>query len=369
MTTIRTREPRELLALIPYQLGFRPQDSAVVVSLRRERSRVGLVARVDLADLADPVDGRPLARSLVGHLLADGATSAVLVLYAPGTVRPGDGGAAACALDVFRSEAEASLGEVPAWQVAATGYRAVGCTDPACCPTAGRPLSDLQATQVGAHMVMAGRQVAAARDELVATRAVASTARRAARRAADRWAARLDQDAAPAAAHRWRRAGLAAWREEVAACAAAPGTAVGAARLGRLQAALADVLVRDAVMLGLVPGGEALADRVVAGYCGDEVGRALGAIVDPVLGVEPDPRTLDPVSELLEQIAGHAARARCAPALTLLALVAWWQGDGARAGVCVERALTAQPDYRLAALLETTVRAGMPPGWLRARTA
>jgi hypothetical protein len=33
-TTIRTDSPRELLALIPYQLGFRPTDSLVVVSIR-----------------------------------------------------------------------------------------------------------------------------------------------------------------------------------------------------------------------------------------------------------------------------------------------------------------------------------------------
>ena len=32
--TIRATEPRELLALIPFQLGFHPTDSVVLVSLR-----------------------------------------------------------------------------------------------------------------------------------------------------------------------------------------------------------------------------------------------------------------------------------------------------------------------------------------------
>lgn len=80
-TTIRTREPRELLALVPYQLGFHPAESAVVVSLRGPRSTVGTIARMDLADLADPVHGADAARALMGHLLADGARRVVVVLY------------------------------------------------------------------------------------------------------------------------------------------------------------------------------------------------------------------------------------------------------------------------------------------------
>ena len=80
-TTIRVREPRELLSLIPHQLGFHPRESAVVVSLREPRGRVGLVARVDLADLGDRDSGPQLARTLVTHLVNDGAGRAVLVVY------------------------------------------------------------------------------------------------------------------------------------------------------------------------------------------------------------------------------------------------------------------------------------------------
>ncbi len=372
MTTIRTREPRELLALIPYQLGFVPSESAVAVALRRDRSRVGLVARVDLADLADAAGGHDLARSLVGHLLADGATSAVLVLYTAGSSEHGTAGTAGTAeraVAAFDAEAAPVLGDIAVWLVGPTGYRAVGCTDPRCCPPGGRPLSDLQSTQVGAHMVMAGRNVVATRQDLVTVAPAPAPARRAARRAAERWAAHLSAGAEPATAHRWRRAGLAAWRHDVDALAADPGAMVEPVRLGRHLASLGDVLVRDAVLLGLVPGCARLADRVVAGYSGEEVGRALGAIIDPVSGIAPDPTLLDPARRLLEQVDAHAPRSRRAPALTLLGLVSWWEGDGARAGVYVERAMAAQEEYRLAVLVDTTLRAGMPPGWLRARSA
>ncbi len=369
MTTIRTREPRELLALIPYQLGFLPSESAVAVALRRERSRVGLVARVDLADLADAVDGPELARSLVGHLLADGASAAVLVVYTDGPADPCRPGPTERAVATFRAEAAALLGEVAVWHVGRAGYRAFGCTDADCCPPQGRPLSDLQSTQVGAHMVMAGRQVVPTRQALLGTATADAGARRAARRAAERWAAHLRAGADPVSAHRWRRAGLAEWRRDVERLLAEPSLLIEPVRLGRHLAALGDVLVRDAVLLGLVPGCARLADRVVAGYSGEEVGRALGAIIDPVLGIAPEAALVDPARRLLEQLDAHASRGRRAPALTLLALVAWWEGDGARAGVCIERALAVDETYRLAVLVDTTLRTGMPPGWLRARGA
>ena len=48
--TLRVTEPREMLSLVPYQLGFHPTESVVAVSLRPPRGRVGLLVRVDLTD-------------------------------------------------------------------------------------------------------------------------------------------------------------------------------------------------------------------------------------------------------------------------------------------------------------------------------
>ncbi|WP_036959882.1 DUF4192 family protein, partial [Promicromonospora kroppenstedtii] len=66
---VRVAGPEDLLAYIPYRLGFEPVESVVVVSLTGPRQRVGLVARVDLADLrlrrpGDPAgpDGGATAR-------------------------------------------------------------------------------------------------------------------------------------------------------------------------------------------------------------------------------------------------------------------------------------------------------------------
>ncbi|MBX9245906.1 DUF4192 family protein, partial [Actinotalea ferrariae] len=187
--------------------------------------------------------------------------------------------------------------------------------------------------------------------------------------------------------HAWRREGLELWRAELERAVAAVGPAVvdgtarghGASRggprlspmaavvAGRLQAFLDDVLCRDAALLGFVPGSARVADRLVAGD-DREVGSALGAVFDAEHGVRPDPVVAAACTALLEQVVAHSSRRVQGPALTLLALLAWWEGDGARAGVLVDRALLDAPGYRLGLLVAQALDAGMPPGWLRRAT-
>lgn len=386
-TTIRVREPRELLALLPYQLGFRPQESAVAVALRPPRGRVGLIARVDLPDLGDVVHGPQLARGLVSHLVSDGARRAVLVLYTADDPRyPGDGpggpgagrtcaAVARAAAEQFREAAEPFLRDVAVWVVARAGYLSLDCTDADCCPPGGRPLRDLEGTAVGAHMVLAGALVADSREDLVRIHPASAGSRRNTARVAQRWRARR-VDAGTAgdeALGRWRAEGLAAWRAEMERSRAGD---VGArpALLGRIEASLADVRVRDAVLLALVPGTGDLPERSLVGareHPDGEVAHgtsdALGAIIDTRRGVPPEDSLAAAGAEVLERVVAHARAEHRAPALTLLALLAWWQADGTRAGVLLERALEADPAHRLAHLLGDALAGGLAPGWVRRR--
>jgi hypothetical protein len=388
-TTIRVREPRELLALLPYQLGFRPERSAVAVALRPPRGRVGLVARVDLTDLSDDDLGPQLARRLVTHLVGDGADRVVLVLYtdADPRRRPAPGWASAAveqpsaAADVapavrhFRSASAAFLGDVPVWVVCPDGYLSLDCDDDDCCPPGGRPLVELQSTEVGAHMVLAGAMVADSRDMLVPEPAAGAPARRNAARAAARWEARrvTAEGGGPAALARWRATGLAVWRSEVTA-ARSGDTRARPASLGRLGLALADVAVRDAVLMTLVAGAGDVPERVlVPRAAGDDsmaglVADLLGSILSPRDGVPPDADLHTASTAVLERLVAHQRVDERTPASTLLALLAWWGGDGARAGVLLDRALRADPAYRLAQLLAEALAAGLAPGWVRRST-
>ncbi len=402
-TTLRVREPRELLALLPYQLGFQPRSSAVAVALRPPRGRVGLVARVDLADLADDDLGPQLARRLVTHIVGDGATRAVLVLYTdcdprpPGVVTTAANGSAATAAPSaelsghrvtaarpsaavtrdaashFRDAAAGFLGDVAVWAVGPDGYLALDCTDLSCCPAGGRPLRELESTQVGAHMVLAGAMVADSRESLVPDVPAPAAARRNARRAAERRRARRSaaEAAGPRALHAWRADGLLLWRSTLRAAAWGEPVA-GPAVLGRVWAALDDVVVRDAVLLTLVPGTGDLPERSLAqqepGRLGAEVARALGKVVSPGSGVPPDDDLHLAATRVLERVVAHTAGTDRGPATTLLGLLAWWRGDGARASVLLERALTDDPENRLALLLAEALTAGLAPGWARPAT-
>ncbi|MFH6687299.1 DUF4192 family protein, partial [Cellulosimicrobium funkei] len=146
------------------------------------------------------------------------------------------------------------------------------------------------------------------------------------------------------------------------------GAAVPAATvLGRLAAGQESVPVRDAVLLSLVPGTDDLPDRTVRGGDVDAgTGRAIAAVVDPGAGLAPDPAVTGPARAVLEAVVAHAPRGSTAPALTLLALVAWWHGDGGRARRRLAEALAEDPTYRLALLLASALDAGVPPGWVRA---
>jgi hypothetical protein len=381
-TLIRAQGPRELLAYVPYRLGYRPQDSIVLVGLRPPRGRIGLVVRVDVDDVADLDHGPQVARSVVGHLAADGARRVVLVAYTDAPLRSGDAGAATrerAAVEHCREAVEAVHGPVDTWVVSSTGWAALDCAEEDCCPSAGRPLSELESSEVGAHMVLAGTALADSREEALRIPRASPEARRRAARAARRareralGAARGREGAQPDDVA-WRLESLAVWREAVALATrsepcppGAPVPELPASTIGRVEAGLESIPVRDAVLVSLVPGTAGLADRTVRGGDVDAgTGAAIAAIVDPAVGVVPDPHLADPARTVLEAVVAHAARGRATPALTLLALLAWWQGDGGRAGERLAEALAQDPGYRLALLLSSALDAGVPPGWVRA---
>lgn len=417
-TVVRVAGPEDLLAYIPYRLGFEPAESVVAVSLTGPRQRVGLVARVDLDDLRlrqpddlSGPDGAATARWLADHVVADGADRAVVVLYTA-TDPTVPSGAARRAVDLLRARLERRLPGTEVWLVAPTGFRALDCTDPMCCPAEGRPLAALKGSRVAAHMVLEGRTVAGTREERYALRPAPEAARTQARRAAARWTdtyrqllnatrfpdgggpidrtvptGRTERSAGGALGRRavethvlhaeralgeWGAESLGLWRSAARRAADARSgqpLTLSPVDLGKIGAALADTFVRDAVLLSLAPGTEETALRTARRQADDGTGTATGSvmaqIVDPEQGVPPDEDITRPARQVLEAVVAHVPRNRRAPAYLLLALVAWWHGDGGLAAERVSDALGVDPDYRLALLLRGAIVGGVPPGWVR----
>jgi len=372
-TTLRVTEPREIISLLPYRLGFRPRDSAVAVSLRAPRGRVGVVVRVDLAALGDPDAGPQVARATVAVMGRDRAQGTVLVVHTELDPRYADDAVAlgvARAVAHYREAAEASLGDVPVWVVTGTGYLSYDCAR-SCCPPGGRPLRELESTQVSARMVLEGATVAGSRDDLVRIPSADGLRRRGAARSRQRWERRRAEAeaAGPQAREAWRLGSVAAWRAAVDLVAGrAPQEAP--APWGRLEAGLHDRRVRDAVLATFVPGTGDLAERSVRGERPTlAVDAAMQQVTSRIVRADealPAPEALVRLhEETLETLVAHGRRDDQAPALSLLALLAWWRGDGARAQILLDRALRDEPGYRLAVLLDSALAAGLGPGWTR----
>jgi len=371
-TTIRVSDPRELLAYIPFCLGFRPRLSAVVLSLRGARGRLGLVARVDLVDLADPCTGPVVASGLASHLWRDGAEGVLLALYAePARDENGWRGEVAAAVEHAVEAIEPMVGPVQVMVVDAESYYSYGCDEPECCPAEGWPLSDLESTQVSAQMVFEGAAVAAHREELVAVIPAPRSAVYNVRRVAQRWARRREQAieqelVESGALSRWHLASLRAWEAAVAAVAA--GAVPDSKHLGRIVVALHDTFVRDAVIMALATSPAAAREAVRSGST-QTLGAGLDAVFDAKVGARPDRAGLERWTRVLREVLAHAPGGEHAPAATLLAALAWWSGDGASASCWLELALGADPSYRFAELLCATLDAGVPPGWARRSAA
>ncbi|SDQ50910.1 DUF4192 domain-containing protein [Quadrisphaera sp. DSM 44207] len=364
-TTLRVSDPRDLIALAAHALGFHPRDSLVLVSLRGERHEPGLVARVDLA--ARPGGPRAATGALAQRVARDGATGAVLFVHTDRTGPPGRPEHDDLVRAVRRDLAAEGVALADAWLVGAGRLRSYTCQQ-ACCPPEGQPLGDVAATLVGTEMVWRGSCVLADQEEhRRAVRArlapAGAAARRAAQRAARRPAGRAERLRALA---RWRdlleatTAGVRAGRsaDDLAADLLAPQAA------GRLLAAVADVRLRDAVLLSTVTGAGSAPERLAAGEeDAGELSQALDAVLSRPGGPAPDPDEAEAARALLEALARLASGRRRAAPLAVLAWTSWWRGAGSEAAVQADLALEVDPDCGLAQLVAEAVGRGVLPPW------
>jgi hypothetical protein len=321
-------DPGEIAAALPLLLGFRPRESVVLVSLTGPRGvRVGLTVR---ADIPAPEHAAALAAELTRRVRTD-RPAAVLLLVVTDVDDPDPGGGhddlphRALVHELTLALHRDRLPVRDALLVLAGRWWSYDCPSACCRPGRGTPLpvgtSELEAATVAAGVVVAdSREELAAR---IAPRPGAAPMSAVTRRVAAEAAARLAEIGADATAEEsWTavNAGLAHSRA---------GTALSERALARILWGLRDIAVRD---------------------------RALQ------LALDEDPA----VDSLWTECVRRAPRRYVPAPATLLAVSAWLRGDGAMAGVALERALAADRGYRLAGLLRQALTSCVPPDQLRA---
>jgi hypothetical protein len=311
-TTVRVNTPTDLIAALPYLLGFHPRESLVLVATRgRTGGSLGLTLRVDLPP---PRHRRTVADAVAGNLMLDTPEGAAVIVIAAGSGPP-----ARPLVDRVVAELERRRVTVHTviWAESTTGGARWGCYDPCGC---GGELPD-PATTVAVASAVAGGQVAlTGRDELerLVAPADAAVLRR---REKLLVAAHIGPEGPePATAIATVDAAL--------ADAAAGRLVLDDDRVVALALALADPLVRDSVMV----------------RCADSAGTA-EQLWAALARETPDPEAAEPAA--------------------LLAVSAMLRGHGALAMIALDRAEQAWPGHRLTGLLRQATDAGLRPAAFR----
>ncbi|MGI5274559.1 DUF4192 domain-containing protein [Nonomuraea sp. CA-218870] len=308
--------PADILAAVPYLVGFHPADSLIVVGLARSQAKVA--ARWNV-----PVPPGALA-PLVPLFEREEVTQVVIVGYGPGeTVTPGVDEATATA-------ARAGVEVAEALRAHDGRYWSYVCDSATCCPPEGTPYDPLS-SRVAAEATVRGLVALPDRETLQRTIAPMSGPVRLAMRRATAEAVH-DLRTALAAAHD------------------------------------PDGFTADFVAQGLARVRAALARGAIGDRLDDAEAARLGLDL-AVIRVRDEAWTLmdDSHIALWKDLTRRLEPAFVPPAASLLAMAAWRAGDSVLATIALERALSLDPHYSMGNLLMHALQHLLPPGVMDGR--
>jgi hypothetical protein len=318
--------PDTFLAAVPHLLGFTPENSIVIAGIGESAAghdEITLVQRFDRPD-AD-IDSRGLgqiAHDAAVPIARTGAHQVIIAVISDTSYASPDELPQRDLVDrLVESFDDAGISTRDSLYTDGNSRWSYGCFDSGCCPPAGRVIPESVRTHVAAEFAAAGVAVMESRDSLVAELAPVDAERR------QTVAAHLDALEHPGAdLERWRDQEI-RHVSDVLTSASVPTPEDCA----RVIASLDDIRVRDTVLWDLAQG-------------------------------RPD---VHQVTANLVHVVRTAPDARVAPSATVLSIQQWTAGDGARANVALDRALSDDPDYSLGSLVGQSLRSGLSPATWR----
>ena len=310
MTTLTS--PHDLLAAIPFLIGYHPQDSLVLVALKDEA--VGMAMRVDIP-VGVSAEGYDL---LASHFLRDGADGAFIVAYVgAGAVDPEN-----VLINTSAALVRAGIDIKESLIVRNNRFRSMICSDLTCCPPEGSVIPDLGSSRIAAEHVIAGHPMPFENvDGLVQSiAAVASSFE-------------------------------SVWADEVQAF----WVSSDSEEIQELQRDGATAIID---LVGEYREGRGAEDRELAARV---IGRLSDIQVrDFALGSHTD-ESADCYWAMWRDLLRIAPRGFVAPIACLFAAMAYERGEGALAHKGLDRGLGDDDQYSLAHLLRRVFTAGWPP--------
>ena len=308
MTTLTS--PHDLLAAIPFLIGYHPENSLVLVALKDDA--VGMAMRVDM-----PTDIAPESYDLLAsHFQREAAEAALLVAYVDTETDPEP-----VLINTSAALLRAGISIKESLIVSDGRYRSMLCHDSECCPPLGSPIPDIDSSRIAAEHVIAGHPMPYANvSGLVQSIAALPSA--------------MEES--------WQREVQAFWVEG------------DSENLLDLQRDGATALID---LAGEYTQGRGAEDRELAARV---IGRLSDIQVrDFALGSHND-ETADAYWQMWRDLLLIAPRGFVAPIASIFAALAYERGEGALAHKALDRALADDERYSLALLLRRVFAAGWP---------
>jgi hypothetical protein len=147
MTTLTT--PKDLIAAVPFLIGFNPTDSIVLLSLNSDA--IAMAIRIDFPDQI----GADELRLLTSHLSRDGADSVIAIFYSSEIGQSQN----EIMSEVLAAITDFGLSLREVITVEKDRYRSLICEDLSCCPSQGSQLPELIDSRIAAEQVAQGRPI------------------------------------------------------------------------------------------------------------------------------------------------------------------------------------------------------------------
>lgn len=382
-TIVKTRKACDFLALVPQLVGFHPEQSMVLVAFRGNRTCGALRFNLPDPDVSALVHKR-IATTLVGTLCKiPGVNAVVPVAYT------GESFAAVTGIPqenfmaclVKRAEMSGFLVR-DALCVAADAWGSY--LDPSC-PAGGRGLGEITASPVHESIPAAERRGLGTLHSAADLPRVSPVARERVLQAYRRYE-RLDRPESQQAELVPAVGDILCPVDIAEAALTGDGAPPDASDVARLLYVVQSPSHRDQVMVQFAFGreiglrawkvnqaylllqrstGRSLDDLVAAESDGEAPPDAR-RIGDLMLGQgddRPNPHRIEEAITLLKTVVASAPRRNRPAPLCMLAWLSWALGRGSVAGIFVEQALSIDPDYGMALLLNTVVCSGILPEW------
>ena len=302
----------DLITAVPFLIGFHPTNSLVLIAVKD--GAIGLAMRIDLPSHIDSDEIDLLAH----HFIREQAQAALLVAYMPQERSDGDSLLISLGAGLIRNgiEIQESL------LISGGRYRSIICRDGTCCPAAGKALPAIEDSAIAAEHVVAGIPMPYGDiSELIDSISADSQS--------------LSKE----------------WISDVSGYLVDEDSPeIGPLRRDGVEAML---LLLDEFRIGRGPTDQRLVARVI-GRMSDVQVR------DYAMGVHQEDN-YDLFFAMWRELLRLSPVGSVAPIACIVAAMAYENGDGALAQRALDRAISDNASYPLAALLRRVFNAGWPP--------